>query len=199
MSSEAYLPSTWRRLCAYFIDQIISLLFYFPFIGTVYKMIFTTDEVYLSIVELLVLFLIPAIYEFVFLIYMQRTPGKAICGLYVVPFSNVYEKLDWRHCVLRPLVGRLSFFFSWSIFALAFFRYDRTHLADWIAETRVIQTVKRAEAPTIRWFVGFILVISYAYEGLVSSSAVINSIDWGNLQVELRSALSVDEMLEIPE
>lgn len=199
MSSEAYFPSTWRRLFAYFIDQGISLLFYLPFAGSVYKLVFTTEEVYLSVVELLVLFLMPAIYEFVFLLLMQRTPGKAVCGLWVVPFSNVSEKLDWRQCVLRPLVGRLSFFFSWSIFALAFFRYDRTHLADWVAETRVVQNSKRESAPKIRWFVGLILVVAYAYEGLVSSSAVINSIDWVNLQVELRSALFVDEMLEIPE
>ena len=199
MRGEAYFPSTWRRLLAYFIDQGISLLFYLPFAGTVYKMVFTTEDVYLSVVELLVLFLMPAVYEFVFLLLMQRTPGKAVCGLWVVPFANVNEKLDWRQCVLRPLVGRLSFFFSWRIFALAFFRFDRTHLADWVAETRVVQSSKRENAPTIRWFVGLILVVSYAYEGLVSSSAVINSIDWVNLQVELRSALSVDEMLEIPE
>lgn len=199
MSGEAYFPSTWRRLAAHLIDQMVSLVFYFPFAGTVYKLIFTSEEVYVSIVELLILFLIPAVYEFVFLMFMQRTPGKALLGLWVVPFANVDEKLDWRHCVLRPLVGRMSFFFSWSPFAFAFFRYDRTHLVDWVAETRVIQNVKRGEAPTIRWFLGFIFVISYAYEGLISSSAVLNTIDWGNLQVELRSALSVNEMFEIPE
>lgn len=199
MRGEAYFPSTWRRLFAHFIDRMISLLFYLPFAGTVYKMAFTTEDVYLTVVELLVLFLIPAVYEFVFLMFMQRTPGKAICGLWVVPFANVSENLDWRQCVLRPLVGRLSFFFSWSVYALAFFRYDRTHLADWVAETRVVQNSKRESVPKIRWFLGVVFIIFYAYEGLVSSSAVINSIDWVNLQVELRSALAVDEMIEISE
>lgn len=199
MNNEFYFPSTWKRLSAYFIDQVFSLLFYIPFAGFFYRLTFTSDEVYVSVVELLILFLIPAIYEFVFLLWMQRTPGKALCGLWVVPFANTNDELDWRQCVLRPLVGRMSFFFSWSIFALAFFRYDRTHLADWVAETRVVQKVKRAETTKIRWFVGTILIFAYLSEGLTSSSAILNSIDWSNMQVELRSALSLEEIFEVTE
>lgn len=194
---DVFVPSTWKRLLAFFIDQAFILLFYIPFAHTFIQLFFTDEEVYVSLGKLLVLFLVPALYEFVFLMILQATPGKWLVGLQVVPSHNAYAALNSYQCILRPLASRLSFFFAWAIYAFAFFKYDRTHVADWIAETRVIQFTPRAHRPRIRWILGIFLVLTYTYEGLVYSSTVLKQIDWGNKQVELRSLLNVSDMIDI--
>jgi uncharacterized RDD family membrane protein YckC len=141
-----------------------------------------------------VLFFVPALYEFVFLTLMQATPGKWFLGLKVVPFADPMGRLDWQQCVLRPLMGRLSFFFSWAIYALAFFRYDRTHAVDWVAETRVIQFTPRLTRAKLRPVLGSLLIILYVYEGLLSAKGVLQKVDWENGQVELRSLMDFESL-----
>lgn len=191
---SVYIPSTWRRLAAKGIDSLIRSLFYLPFVKSFFLLVFTDEDVSISLGSLFVMFIVPAIYEFVFLAFMQATPGKWLMGLKVVPFSDSSAQLDWRQCVLRPLVERLSFFFSLAIYALAFFRYDRTHLADWVAETRVVQAAPRSSKTKIRWFLGSIFILINVFEGLQSSSRVLEVIDWGRGQVDLRSLMNVESM-----
>ena len=194
---EVYVPSTWKRLAALTIDQLMILPFYLPFAKKFFSVFFTDDDVFLTLVQLSVLFMVPALFEFLFLVVMQATPGKWIMGLKVVPNQNPYEELHWTQCVMRPIAGRLSFFFAWGIYALAFFRYDRTHLADWMAETRVIQFVPRVRRAKVRWIVGLIFVLMYSYEGLGYSSAVLNQIDWRNHQVDLRALADLGGFADI--
>lgn len=189
---SVYIPSTWRRLAAKGIDSLLRSVFYLPFVKSFFLLVFTDEEVTVSLGRLFIMFIVPAIYEFVFLILMQATPGKWMMGLKVVPFGNASEHLDWRQCVLRPLVERMSFFFSFAVYALAFFRYDRTHLADWIAETRVVQLSPRHSKTKIRWVLGSIIVLANVFEGVSSSSRILSLIDWEKGQVELRSLLNVD-------
>lgn len=196
---NVYVPSTWKRLIAQGIDQFVRVFFYIPFAKPFFLLLFTDESVQISIVQFLVFFSVPAIYEFVFLILMQATPGKWIMGLKVVPRSHPADKLDWQQCVLRPLMGRMSLFFSWAMYATAFFRYDRTHAVDWVAETRVVQFTPRVTRTRIRWFLGSLLVVVNVYEGLVSARGILNAIDWENGQVELRSLMdveSLDDMME---
>lgn len=195
--SNAYVPSTVRRLVAWGIDQVVRLPFYLPFAKSFFLLAFTEEDVHISLVHLFLIFMVPAIYEFVFLVIMQATPGKWVMGLKVVPFSNPDEKLEWQQCVLRPLTERLSFFLSWAVYALAFFRYDRTHLADWVAETRVVQGTPRMTRARVRWFLGTLLVLGHVYEGLVSSSSILQSIDWSHGQVELRSLIEIDSLEDV--
>jgi uncharacterized RDD family membrane protein YckC len=190
---NVFVPSTWKRLAAFFIDQIVMVLFYLPFAGKFFQAFFLDEDVYLSLIQLLVFFLIPALYEFVFLVVMQATPGKWLLGLKVVPQHNPYTPLHITQCIMRPVVGRLSFFFGWAIYAVAFFRYDRTHIADWVAETRVIQFKPRPMRAKIRWIAGSFFVLCYIYEGLAYSSSILSQIDWKNNQVELRNVVNVDE------
>lgn len=194
---SAFVPSTWRRFFAYGIDQIISLPFYLPFAGVFLKLIFTEDDVILTLLQLFLLFLIPAVYEFVFLVMMQATPGKWFMGLKVVPAGNFTEKLHWSQCLLRPLTGRLSFFFSWGIYALAFFRYDRTHLCDWAAETRVVQDKPRATQARLRWVTGLLFVCLYSYEGLASAKMILKSIDWSERQANLREVFDLQDYMDV--
>lgn len=194
-----YVPSTWRRLTAQAVDSLIRVVFYLPFAKALFTLAFTDEEVLVSLGHLLLMFLIPAIYEFIFLVLMQATPGKWLMGLKVVPFSNPSEKLHWSQCVLRPLTERLSLFFSWAIYAAAFFRYDRTHVADWVAETRVVQFTPRPQRAGIRWFLGTLLVIFYIYDGMHSAKNLIQVIDWENRQVDLRALLDSDSVSEMME
>jgi uncharacterized RDD family membrane protein YckC len=186
---EVYLPSTWRRLWAFLIDQMVSMVMYLPFFGAFRQLVLTDNEVSLSIIQLGLMLLIPAIYEFVFLALMQATPGKWFMGLKVVPCNNADAKLELGHCLLRPLVGRLSLLLSWAIYAVAFFRYDRTHLCDWVAETRVIQFKPRAARPRVRWMLGLLLMFSHGYEGLSSASHTLQQINWSEGKVDLRALI----------
>lgn len=196
---RVFIPSTWSRLFAHGIDQMISLVLYIPFAGLVLKLLLSEEDVFLSLPQLLALFLLPAVYEFVFLVLMQTTPGKWMFGLKVVPFSNPTEPLKWTQCLLRPLVSRLSFFFGWAIFATAFFRYDRTHVSDWVAETRVIQNEPRKSLPKVRWIVGTFFILIYLYEGMISASAVINAIDWSAGRVNVRQLLELGDAMDAAE
>ncbi|MBO9668747.1 MAG: RDD family protein [Bdellovibrio sp.] len=193
---DIFVPSTWKRLAAFFVDQIVMILFYLPFAGKMFQAVFTEEEVYLSLVQLLVFFMVPAIYEFVFLVIMQATPGKWLFGLKVVPQNNPFSPLHITQCIMRPFVSRLSFFFGWAIYAVAFFRYDRTHLADWVAETRVVQFKPRPHRATIRWIAGSFFVLCYIYEGLVYSNSILSQIDWKNKQVELRNVVNFDQSVD---
>lgn len=184
-----YVPSTYRRVMAFLIDQVVSLLMYVPFYGVFSRLILTDEEVHLSVVQLFILLLIPAVYEFVFLALMQATPGKWLMNLKVVPNHHPDHKLEFGQCLLRPLTGRLSLLLSWAIYALAFFRYDRTHLCDWIAETRVVQFKPRASHARVRWFLGSIFILSHTYEGLSSASHAIRQINWQEGQVDLRALI----------
>lgn len=190
-----HVPSTWKRFVANGIDQSICLLFYFPFVGLLWRFFTTEEPIHISLWQLFVIFMIPAVYDFVFLVLMQGSPGKWFMDLKVVPATQPEQALSLEQCFLRPLVARLTFFFSWAIYALAFFRYDRTHLCDWVAETRVVQSTPRPRRAQLRPFVGALFVCLYISEGLSSAAAVIKQIDWKAHQVDVRAILNIQDMM----
>ncbi|WP_413293739.1 RDD family protein [Bdellovibrio sp. HCB185ZH] len=196
-TADIYVPSTWKRLVAVTIDQVFLAICYAPFYSAFYAAWFTEAEVEFSLFQLLMLFLIPALYEAASLILISATPGKWIMGLKVVPAQDPQSELDYTQCLLRPLTSRLSFFFSWAIFSLAFFRYDRTHLSDWVAETRVVQFQPRSTRAGIRWILGTFLILSYSYEGLHYAAAILNEIHWQEGKANLRDLLAVGGMEDV--
>jgi uncharacterized RDD family membrane protein YckC len=184
---EVYAPSTVKRLLAFGVDQFLILLLYIPFIKIFTQALLDDGEIYFSLWSLLYLFLAPAFYEFVFLFLWQKTPGKWLFNLKVVSAANGLGQLGFSDSFLRALAGRLSFFFSSAIYAVAFFRYDRTHVKDWLAETRVVQSSARRKPPQVRWILGSFLFLSYLHEGILSSSQIIENIDWKNKQIEIHA------------
>ncbi len=184
---EVYVPSTVKRLLAFGVDQFLVLLLYIPFIKIFTQALLDDGEIYFSLWSLLYLFLAPAFYEFLFLFLWQKTPGKWLFNLKVVPAADGLGQLGFSGSFLRALAGRLSFFFSSAIYAVAFFRYDRTHVKDWLAETRVVQSSPRRKHPKVRWILGSILFLSYLYEGILSSSRIIENIDWKNKHIEIHA------------
>ncbi|MEK2688567.1 RDD family protein [Bdellovibrio sp. GT3] len=195
--NDVFVASTWKRLFAIMLDQIFLVVCYLPFGTLFYRAWFTQGDVEISLFQLGMLFLVPALYEAVSLMLLSATPGKWLLGLKVVPADDPTKELQYTQCVLRPLTSRLTFFFSWAIYALAFFRYDRTHLSDWVAETRVVQFTPRPQRPTIRWVVGSLLILSYAYEGLLFSSNIINEINWKNGKADLRALVAISSMEDV--
>ena len=192
--NEVYVPSTIRRFFALSIDQIFLVICYLPFAKSFYNVLFTQGDVEISLFQLSMIMLIPLLYEAVSLMLLSATPGKSLLGLKVVPAHNPNEELDYTQCILRPLTSRLTFFFSWGIYALALFRYDRTHLSDWVAETRVVQFKPRDKRTRVRWIIGTFLVLSYTWAGLANASQVINAINWQTGKADLRAIVGSDEM-----
>lgn len=193
---SAYLPSTWRRLAAYILDQMIMMPFYLPFAGVFVDLVFGGDEARISLFKFTLILMTPAVYEFVFLLLMNATPGKWLLGMKVTPAKDLEAGLDWHQAFLRAFVGRLSLFLSSAIYALAFFRYDRTHLVDWIAETRVVQNTPRRERPQIRWILGSLFVVYFCIEGWSAASQVMRAVDWSEKEVnlsELQDAYQIEE------
>lgn len=185
-----YVPSTVKRLLAFCVDQAFLLFFYLPFYKIFWQLVVSDAEVIISLNVLILLYLTPAFYEFIFLVMWQATPGKLFFNLKVVPYRESSAALNLSSCLLRPLVGRFTLFFSWAIYALAFFRYDRTHLADWVAETRVVQYSPRWSRPKVRFVLASFIIIFYLFDGLSSSYRIFRTIDWKNRKVDFRSVFA---------
>lgn len=195
--ASIHLPSTWNRLWAYSIDKTIMSLFLLPVVLAKVRLFLSGAPVFISLWTLVYIMLVPMIYEFLFLLFFQRTPGKWLFGLTVVPRFHADEPLHWTRCLLRALTSRLSIFFAIAPFALAFFKYDRTHLSDWVAETRVVQNKTRSERPRIRWVVGFLLITMYAWQGIGRAAVLVKHIDWAEKRVDVVGAFGFNEVFEL--
>lgn len=183
--SYAYVPSTWKRILAYSLDEIFMIPFYLPFVGIGIQFFWGEEDIVISLLQFFLILFVPAVYEFVFLLLLQSTPAKWFLGLKVVPAHDWEADLSWQQALLRALTKRLSLFTSTAMYVLALFRYDRTHLADWVAETRVVQATPRHARPRIRWFLGTILTVYFLVEGLSLASKVLGAIHWSEGVVSL--------------
>jgi len=91
-------------------------------------------------------FLLQFCYKWLFLRFLGATIGKFIFGLRVV--NKVDGKtLSTIQSLLRVLTDQLALLFGSAHRVLAFARFDRTHLSDWVAETQVVQSSPRADYP----------------------------------------------------
>ncbi len=192
--SFIYVPDTKKRLFARLTDQLITMIFYIPIANAVRLLVFTEQEVEISIYLLALMGLIPAIYEGMWLWLMQQTPGKWFWGLRVVSCDDPDRPLDWQQCVMRALVGRLDLFLSLAVYATAFFRYDRTHLADWLAETRVVQEGPRSKVAGCRWVVGSFLVLVYSIQGLEQAAQFLKNATVRDGKVSLRQIYEAQQI-----
>lgn len=103
--------------------------------------------------------LLQLFYKWLFLYFMQGTPGKLLMGLRVISRSNPEAGLGLFQSFLRVLTDSLSLFFGQSLRALALIRLDRTHVSDWVAETQVVQLKPRNYPPRRHWVVAILVVV----------------------------------------
>ena len=169
-----FVPSTRNRLMARWLDQV----FIWMVLAPILMMFPMTEEgwIQLSLPCAVALFLYPIFYEAFCTYFFYTTPGKWICNLKLVPVESTLAKNWGVHALTRAVICHFGNFF-WAIFATAFFRYDRRHLADWICETRVVGL-----APTgfvkIRPVIGIIVVILGCISGWVSTYEQVTNIDY---------------------
>lgn len=175
-----YLPSTWKRLMAHFFDRTYVGILQAPVYLTVFFDYLRSGHVRLSWPHLLYVILVSIAYDTLSLYFFSTTLGKSQWKLRVVNRTSATadSKMGIFQVLTRVLTSRLSFYFGWSVYALAFFRYNRTHLSDWVAGTQVVSTVPRKSLPRIRWVLATGFIIMMLGETVRSTAITLDLITW---------------------
>lgn len=153
-----HIPGMSRRIMAFYVDECLRAIFFAPLLGLTWlgaspRLLLLAVFVYLS-------------FRVACLALVGASPGKLLLGLRVVGREG--RELEFSQACLRVLADELSLFFAFAPRALAWLRWDRTHLSDWIAETRVISVKPHTEVPRVRPVLGSILVLLGLYWGAKS-------------------------------
>lgn len=175
------IPTWTLRIQASVIDQVLRFLFLAPFAGALNWRLFFFGEGDLleSWVKLFLAWGMYCLFQGLALYWTGATPGKALRGLRLVSreqssrqggggVGNASLSLQSTQILVRLLVDELSFFFAFAPRALALFRFDRTHLSDWAAETRVICLESQGWVPRPRSSLALLLVVLGLYWGAKS-------------------------------
>ncbi len=162
-----YVASTNRRMEAFFLDEVLRMLAFVPWWIASGAPALTAAGLAHSWGWLSVCWSFHFVGRVVFLRTLGGTPGKLLRGLRLV--GRDHEKLEWKQCFLRTLTDDLSTVLGLGTRVLAFLRFDRTHLSDWIAETRVVQLVPRSRFPHRRWALTLVLYVILSANGLQAS------------------------------
>lgn len=173
-AQPTYVAATGRRVQAFFIDEFLRLLAFVPWWIAMGWQMPTMETVQLSWGWLSLCYGFHFSARVVCLRLVGATPGKFVMGLRLV--GRDQEKLEWSQALLRTLTDDLSAVLGLATRVLAFIRFDRTHLSDWIAETRVVQLKPRASIVHRRWAVAVFLFVFLAFQGLESSVHWLNSL-----------------------
>lgn len=165
-----HLPSHGTRFSAFLLDRFFVSLFFIPFaFGELLHFLgWLVDpglRPAMSLPSLLLLaWFASYIYRVAFYFYLGATPGKLLGGLRLVPRDWIpktddFGGLSFSQCLVHVFADDLSFFFAFAPSALLFFRLDRTHLSDWISETRVVSLEPQIFVPRRRPVLGSVLLI----------------------------------------
>jgi len=164
--------STWRRVLAYGIDSIIMGICFLPFWLQVWGSMLFDHEISVGWQWLGVVLLLQLFYKWLFLYFLGGTIGKLMLGLRVVNRTGE-EGLGLMQSFLRVFADSLSIFFGLAPRALALLRLDRTHVSDWVAETRVVQLSPQRVLMRRHWLAALVVIwisffsqFSRVYHGL---------------------------------
>lgn len=160
--AKMYTSETGTRLIAYAIDLALANAFLLPVLIKFGVFRYAHDEVKIPYSILFECFSLSFLYQVCFLFFLQATPGKFLMGLRVVNAHDEYLRLSIAQCFLRVFADQLRWFFGLAPRTLALLRYDRTHLSDWVAETRVVQFHPRSSVPHRRLIFGAVAFIVMA-------------------------------------
>jgi uncharacterized RDD family membrane protein YckC len=177
--------STYKRFFAFHLDGFFVFFLWTPVWIQIVGSLVKTGEMHVSWKWLLISFALQFFYKVVFLKFAGATLGKLIMGLKVIPKYAEGQDLGWSQSLIRVLADHLGFFFSFATYALAFIRHDRTHLSDWLAETRVVQKNPRKKNTKRRWLLAIGLVVYFLISGFYSSYFLIQNLSWTTQGVSL--------------
>jgi uncharacterized RDD family membrane protein YckC len=158
-NSMVETAATEKRILAFVVDRVIEAIIYLPIWIQLAASYLSEGEYSVSIRMIVACLLMHLLYDWMFLYFLGGTIGKLLFGLRVVPRREPYETLTLMQSLLRPLTDRLAIFFGQSLRALAFIRFDRTHVSDWVAETWVVQGVPRRRKPVRRFFLVIFIIL----------------------------------------
>ncbi|MCX7978653.1 MAG: RDD family protein [Bdellovibrionaceae bacterium] len=178
-------PSTGRRFIAKLLDTAIIEMIRLPVTLPLLFSFLNTGGIVLHINQFIFWFLVPICYEFLGVWLMRATPGKWIMGFKVMQKGRT--SVDWSSSLLRATVNRFSLFFAGANYVLALTNRQRTHIADWIARTYLMEEGGRLRPSSPRWGAVFFLGPVLATLGLLVAMSVLTV-------VELRGFVLVVEM-----
>ncbi len=172
-----FVANTWRRILAFFVDQMIIGIFFIPIWLQVATEWFQGQVIEVDWRLLLMCFLLQFLYRWIFLVFLGATVGKFLFGLRVVNNEDG-QTLGWLQSFIRVLTDHLSFFFGQAFHTLAIFRFDRRHLSDWLAGTQVRQRVPREQPPKPHFLIGSLFFLYFLFSGFYSAYRLIQATEW---------------------
>lgn len=177
-SPKVYTPDSWKRILAYGFDSFFSGLFYLPFLIQV-RFFLQSEAIYeIHPFWLISCFSLNFISHWLFLYFLGGTPGKLLFSLRVVNAHDPARSLGLMQALLRVLTDQLKLFFGGAFRVLSWLRHDRTHLSDWVAETRVIQFSPRKDIPQRRIIFSTISFLILIQIGWLRAYKTIQKVEW---------------------
>lgn len=173
-----FVPSTLRRWLAVWIDRGVLGVLFLPVWIQLIVNFFRFHTWMVSWKWLGLCFIMQFLYRYLFLYYFGGTLGKLLLGLRVVSSENPDVALTKFQCFLRVFMEHFSLFFGNALYSTAFFRFDRTHLVDWVCETRVVQRRLRIWPARKHWILGLFLVIYISLSSWMQIYQGINHLDF---------------------
>lgn len=141
-----------------------------------------TEEVKIHWAHAVYFFAVRICYETFSVGFFSATIGKKQMGLTVIN-RNGFEGKKQVHldqAFLRSLVSQLSLIFGWSLFVTAFLKYNRTHIADWVADTQVLSKSPQSIRPKIRWVLAFGFIFIFLAGSIKNTVMTLDSLEWKN-------------------
>jgi uncharacterized RDD family membrane protein YckC len=179
---------TWKRVAAFLVDGFIIQMIWWPLSIRWSEGAITSGVVEIQFSVIASLVLLTLFYKWLFLYFLGGTIGKLMMGIRVVPFNAPLQSLGLLQSLLRVLVDGFSIFFGGALKASAWFRFDRRHVGDWVAETQVIQFSGSHFIPDRRWMLAILIMIqmSIAQWSLAYHQVSRLSLEWDQKVLQIR-------------
>lgn len=185
------IPSTYARAVAYLIDSFIWGVLFLILLNKSIFYYFKQGWLPLNIAIYIILALIS--FEVFCLKLFGATLGKWIMNLRLVPFQTQKNQLGWDQIITRVICFHmLKFLFSWAPFLIIFYRYDRTHLIDWIAETRVVSLSEKQRKVGLRPVFATVFILFFFFYGLGQAQKYLSLIDFSKGKINIFSEFMAD-------
>lgn len=185
-----HLPSTWRRLVARLLDDGYVFILQLPVIIIFVTNVFRTNEFKIHWAHAVYFVLVRILYESLSLAFFSTTLGKRQLGLQVINQNKMADKskISLEQAILRSLVSQLSHIFGWSLFVTALYKYNRTHIADWVADTQVVSFIPRTKRPQVRWVFATGFIFLFLTGSIKGAVVAVQSLTWNKPYIHIQNS-----------
>lgn len=169
---------TRARLGAKAIDQLMVAIAMWPAFGAALWAVQGESHLWMSWPYLFYFLLVPVAYDTISNWFFGRTVGKWVFSLRIVDHNHPQQVPSVGAFFVRAVAERLSFFFSWAVYALGWLRRDRRHFADWMAGTQVVNEDGSALQGPRRPVLALVVMVLFAVAGWETASRVAPLLQW---------------------